>query len=909
MSILSDEFYYQHINLDTVNTQVFTNLTSKVGDTNGRGLIVTLTENGLQKDTTGISLNLKWKHRSVVSQGLDNFDVVDLSKGVYKITYPTEMNRSGLVDAFVQIVDSGKVVGTRNMIISVESTVGDDSAIESSNSFTALASALIEVQSWNDRIGVVEQEFIDKANNLDATYPTRLVSVEQQLAEAQAQIDLNKRGLGETFATLVDLQTAYPTGDTKDHIVAADGHRYFWNESTVAWADGGAYQAIELDAETKAILNKTDKAVDETLLIADFFVNKSNLDTAIFTHPTQSWYGWKNGFKPISFRKITLTETVVTEGSTYTMDIMNASSVVLYTKTEVASTVGTNQKITFDFGQLIEMTSDFYISVKSSEFVSFIAAASYNNPETQSATLTSSGWLNGTAWSALGDFSHFLILDFYRDSFKVDLDKVDGLTSAGSGVSMLTGDGTYRTLDDIEKYGITPVDVVSVAPKYVYAVRNDVDIKRNYSSALYVDHFLEGEKILYNKDIRFDNGKLVKPFWSNFLTNTKETETISVAFESNQYVVPSFTTILRKSKLSLNKDKVARVLCIGDSNFYGASVIDYSDEKANFICKLKNLFEFDKIDNSGVGGALLLGTSRKFEWPINYKGETYNVSAATDGRSGWKAYSFANHMRNYEPSQATWDLLGLGNASGTDYTGTQAQKDLIATTLHTYTSEPPATGINVWNPFFDNAKTGSKFSLAKWLSRYRTMDDNGNRLTVGVGTGSLIDATNINLYDVCTPTHIVIQLGQNDIDVGIGNTATFNNTKAIVDSIRAEYPDIIIIIAHSDRPGTMFPLEYGYPGFDCRMTLGGHDKTKDLVAKIIAEYDGFKELENTYYCPNYFTQPNADSMDFNYVLDPTDGSRTGEKVKDFSNSPDAHPSAVARANWAYQIYSLIRWTQ
>ena len=73
------------------------------------------------------------------------------------------------------------------MIISVESTVGDDSAIESSNSFTALASALIEVQSWNDRIDVVEQEFIDKANNLDATYPTRLVSVEQQLAEKAKQ--------------------------------------------------------------------------------------------------------------------------------------------------------------------------------------------------------------------------------------------------------------------------------------------------------------------------------------------------------------------------------------------------------------------------------------------------------------------------------------------------------------------------------------------------------------------------------------------------------------------------------------------------------------------------------------------------------------------------------------------------
>jgi len=54
-----------------------------------------------------------------------------------------------------------------------------------------LASALIEVQSWNARIDDVEQDFIDRANNLDATYPTRLVSVEQQLAEKAEQEDLS----------------------------------------------------------------------------------------------------------------------------------------------------------------------------------------------------------------------------------------------------------------------------------------------------------------------------------------------------------------------------------------------------------------------------------------------------------------------------------------------------------------------------------------------------------------------------------------------------------------------------------------------------------------------------------------------------------------------------------------------
>ena len=190
MSILSDEFYYQPIRIDTINTRVYADIIAKEGDANGRGLLLTLTENGLMKDTTGIALNLKWEHTSVGNQGLDNFDAVDLSKGLYKITYPTEMLNRGKIRAFIQIVDSGKLAGTRNIEITVDRGVGDDIAIASSDSFSALASALIEVQSWNDRIDDVEQDFIDRANNLDATYPTRLVSVEQQLADRVDELAL-----------------------------------------------------------------------------------------------------------------------------------------------------------------------------------------------------------------------------------------------------------------------------------------------------------------------------------------------------------------------------------------------------------------------------------------------------------------------------------------------------------------------------------------------------------------------------------------------------------------------------------------------------------------------------------------------------------------------------------------------
>ena len=170
MAILSDEFYYQPIRIDTINTRVYADIIAKEGDANGRGLLLTLTENGLMKDTTGITLILKWEHTSVGNQGLDNFEVVDLSKGLYKITYPTEMLNRGKIRAFIQIIDSGKLTGTRNIEITVDRGVGDDTAIASSDSFTALTQALIDV------------------NNIESTYAPRMLSVEQQLAETYVNV-------------------------------------------------------------------------------------------------------------------------------------------------------------------------------------------------------------------------------------------------------------------------------------------------------------------------------------------------------------------------------------------------------------------------------------------------------------------------------------------------------------------------------------------------------------------------------------------------------------------------------------------------------------------------------------------------------------------------------------------------
>ena len=247
MSTLSDEFYYQPIRIDTINTRVFADLVAKEGDANGRGLLVTLTENGLMKDTTGIALNLKWEHTSVGNQGLDNFDVVDLGKGLYKITYPTKMLNRGKVRAFIQIIDSGKLAGTRNIEITVDRGVGDDTAIASSDSFSALASALIEVQSWNARIDDVEQDFIDRANNLDTIYPIELNSVKQQLADKGA-IFWNPPTQPNTYANTTMTAEQVKTTFFDKYVTS---HPHYVTKNLLGLDESGLYQIHEYVFEPK----------------------------------------------------------------------------------------------------------------------------------------------------------------------------------------------------------------------------------------------------------------------------------------------------------------------------------------------------------------------------------------------------------------------------------------------------------------------------------------------------------------------------------------------------------------------------------------------------------------------------------------------------------------------------------
>ena len=199
--VLADSFYYQPVQIDTINTRVNADLFAKEGDANGRGMVVQITENGIIKDTTGITLRLQWSHMLVGTSGFTEFEVVDATKGLYKLQYPTSMLHRGNVEAFIRITDNDRLSGTRNLLITVERMVGSDEAIAAADDYTALQTALTrlsiweaaisgKVDTWEADMEATKQLYIDTLNDAEGTISGKVDTWEVDMeATKQLYID------------------------------------------------------------------------------------------------------------------------------------------------------------------------------------------------------------------------------------------------------------------------------------------------------------------------------------------------------------------------------------------------------------------------------------------------------------------------------------------------------------------------------------------------------------------------------------------------------------------------------------------------------------------------------------------------------------------------------------------------
>ena len=163
-----DNFRTQKIIWDKANKKIFETIEANSGDSSGRKLVVQVINQETTENLSGTTLSLGWKSRNG-AKGLDAFDVVDASKGIFEIYYTTEMlSNIGNIEASLILIDSTSRIESSTFTISVRPSTVDDESVESENSFTALTEALVKVNDFDAQLAQTELQLDNRINIVDA---------------------------------------------------------------------------------------------------------------------------------------------------------------------------------------------------------------------------------------------------------------------------------------------------------------------------------------------------------------------------------------------------------------------------------------------------------------------------------------------------------------------------------------------------------------------------------------------------------------------------------------------------------------------------------------------------------------------------------------------------------------------
>lgn len=416
--------------------------------------------------------------------------------------------------------------------------------------------------------------------------------------------------------------------------------------------------------------------------------------------------------------------------------------------------------------------------------------------------------------------------------------------------------------------------LIPAAP--VYTVCNDLSTARNYHVSVWVDHLIadtgwKDKAAGFGAEMEqsFD---LYSPFTNTAVNGGEDVleQTVEKSFVSDVYQTQKLTFKHRSTLASMGKTQFPKILVIGDSvtdgYLAGVGKTD-ADLPTHYWAWVRYLFELDRKDAKAAENeyrCLMLGM------PGTVDGKHYGSSSSfkLDGKS----------IVNYAMGKGGWSAEDLNLASF-------------------------ESASNV-NPFYDEKTKG--FSLKACLDKYKTLADNGmTRLIPGETAGT--EVKDANAYDLCTPTHVVINLNHNS------SLAEYKaNIPDIVKTIKREYPDIIVILMSIDETGTYFPAKY--PQYRAsEITLGGlHSKNMSIYQYFCEELQD--EANGIYVCSGHLIQPAVESYPtLDYVSADSVGRQSGRVLhmaygRGQYGGPNWHPNNYAHCAWGYQLYALVKYT-
>lgn len=286
-------------------------------------------------------------------------------------------------------------------------------------------------------------------------------------------------------------------------------------------------------------------------------------------------------------------------------------------------------------------------------------------------------------------------------------------------------------------------------------------------------------------------------------------------------------------------------------------------------------------------------------------GDSVTAGAITS-KQYWR-FAAENFAKEDLIKNRTSNVMFLGSNNFGDDTITYKDK---SKSIHTAACGISGTSLNWWltnvtdgNGFtYEDTDGTVKFSINKWLERYRTHDDSGNKLTLGDGTGTLITSDNIDNVQCCTPNIVYINHTHNG--------GTIEEYEQIISIIRTELPDCKIIIGagmpivgswHIDR---YVGKDWADPqGILTGPNYGWSDSAVNRMNLFKYFTDKAKHTDWLFYMPQPVITPTVEGYEYEEV---PIGTQTVKMVTNQS-LPKEHPGTHTHAIWGYELYCLLKY--
>ncbi|WP_307142723.1 hypothetical protein [Siphonobacter sp. SORGH_AS_1065] len=599
-------------------------------------------------------------------------------------------------------------------------------------------------------------------------------------------------------------------------------------------------------------------------------------------------------------------------------------------------------KVDFTTPMDLQVGDTFFVSVQASDKMTPVYG-------TANALLPSGEWNDGTYcyrfWSANP------VTTTYTDV--PALPSTNSNYNAVNFYNVVTAFYNLGTIDqrlkDVESGANTGnLDFEVLAPANVYFANNavkpagsDAEMS-NYNARkeplmLYLQHFIrERVDIFLEKNQNFIVGS------RNAVNATAIVqEAMSILIGGGRYLTKTLTINRISVDTAVLQAFVTKLLYIGDSITASRLINGQRTGAGSMWLMAKEMSLKNSIDAGSGYQFVCVGDQNIVTVPVSYRGTTTNIRGGASGAGGYATSTYLRHpFRMWVSNVAgAWDLLGLKAQTGRDYAATAADKLLITKTPYgvntpvisgdsyaILVAESQITNLGAWtdtteqraavqswidnvpngasNRYLDTTKTGTnRFSILKYLERYKTLANDGvTRLVVGSTAGTKV--TNVNSYDVCEPSHIVICLGENDRLFHSNYVEIVNDIMELANECASQLPNVKVGVCLTDIPGPMFPERH--PNYKGLFDQSAHNAKFDLYKELVSRFGTMDQQKTNriYLIPTWHAGQPLSHSSVSFQVD--EGSPNN--VIQVANDDFNHPGYYANRTAGTQLYGWIAAT-